>query len=236
MNIKSLSLLSLFAIGATLFAAAPKGATPAPAPEKAIATEGATPGAWTMDAEAALKLAKEQNKVILLNFTGSDWCGWCKLMDRKVFSQAAWQAYAKEHLVLVWVDFPKDKGLVPKDRAQKNKALAAQYEVQGYPTYIVLSPEGKEIGRLGADREATPESFIADLEERLVLQKLDTLLSPEEFAAYEALKTQLKGIYDEAKAWQEKIRQEGEAFQARVTAVEEQLEAYIEKARKAAKP
>ena len=77
------------------------------------ATEGAKVGEWTMDFDAAKTLAKEKNLPILMNFTGSDWCGWCKVMDRSVFSKPKWDAYAKKNLVLVFIDFPQNKALVP---------------------------------------------------------------------------------------------------------------------------
>ena len=83
------------------------------------AVQGAELGAWTMDTPAALALAKETGKPVFLCFTGSDWCGWCKLMEKKVFGTEAWQAYAKENLVLVWLDFPRDQSLVPEEIAPK---------------------------------------------------------------------------------------------------------------------
>jgi thiol-disulfide isomerase/thioredoxin len=61
---------------------------------------------WLDDLEKAKTQAKAENKKILLDFTGSDWCGWCKKLDKEVFSQQAWKEYAAKHLVLVEVDFP----------------------------------------------------------------------------------------------------------------------------------
>ena len=131
----------------------------------APATEGAQPGEWTMDVAAAKTLAAEKNLPLLLNFTGSDWCGWCKIMERQVFSQEAWKAYAKEHFVLVWIDFPKDKSLVPEAFVERNQQLSREFDVGGYPTYILLDPDGQtRLGQAGASREATPESFIENLE------------------------------------------------------------------------
>lgn len=124
---------------------------------------GAEPGLWTMDIDAARELAKAKNLPLLINFTGSDWCGWCKLMEEKVFSQETWKAYAKENAVLVWIDFPKDRAKLPAGMEGRNAGLAKTYGVRGYPTFVVLSPEGKEIGRLGASRDASPESFIGQL-------------------------------------------------------------------------
>ena len=131
----------------------------------APATEGAQPGEWTMDLAAAKALSAEKNLPLLLNFTGSDWCGWCKIMERQVFSQEAWTAYAKGHLVLVWIDFPKDKRLVPEAFVERNQQLSREFDVGGYPTYVLLDPDGQtRLGQAGASREATPESFIEELE------------------------------------------------------------------------
>jgi thiol:disulfide interchange protein len=129
------------------------------------ATSGAEPGKWTMDFDAAKTLAKEKNLPILINFTGSDWCFWCKLMDKNVFSKQDWQDYAKDKIVLVWIDFPRNKALVPPHLVARNQQLAQSFGVKGYPTYIVLGSDGEaRLGQLGASRTASPESFIADLE------------------------------------------------------------------------
>lgn len=128
------------------------------------ATEGAVPGQWTMDLEAAKKVAAEKNLPLLLNFTGSDWCGWCKHMDKEVFSKDAWGAYAKDNLLLVWVDFPNDKTLVPEKYVSRNKSLSESYGVEGYPSYIVLDSDGQtKLGQLGADQEISPEKFIGSI-------------------------------------------------------------------------
>lgn len=125
------------------------------------ATDGAEPGKWTQDFESAVKLAKEKHLPIFVNFTGSDWCGWCKLMDRKVFAAEDWQTYAKENLLLVTIDFPKNKSLVPKKYVERNDKLKRQFGVGGFPTYIVLDEDGStKVGQLGASQDASPKSFI----------------------------------------------------------------------------
>jgi len=130
----------------------------------APATEGAAPGEWTMDFEAAQTLAAETERPLFLNFTGSDWCGWCKLMDAQVFSKEEWTDHARENLVLVWIDFPRDQSLVPERFVSQNKALSRKFDVQGFPTYILLDADGQTVlGQAGASRDATPESFIREL-------------------------------------------------------------------------
>ena len=93
-------------------------------------------GAWTDDFEAAKKLSKEKNLPLMLDFTGSDWCGWCKLMDRKVFAEKTWDDWAKANLVCVTVDFPRAASKVsPKTRAQ-NEKLLARFGVQVFPKAV----------------------------------------------------------------------------------------------------
>ncbi|MBQ7252417.1 MAG: thioredoxin family protein [Kiritimatiellae bacterium] len=129
------------------------------------AESGAEPGKWTMDFDAAKRVAAERHLPLLVNFTGSDWCYWCKLMDRQVFSEEAWTAWAADRLLLVWIDFPSDKTLVPMGYVLRNRALAESFDVDGYPTYVLVAEDGETVlGRLGASREATPASFIGEVE------------------------------------------------------------------------
>lgn len=136
--------------------------------QAAVVTKGAKVGEWTMDYDAALALAKKESKPILLNFTGSDWCSWCKLMDRKVFEQDEWRVYAEKELVLVYIDFPRNKNIVPNEYKERNKELAKSMFVRGYPTYILLDSDGEtKIGRLGAGRNKTPKTFITEIERHM---------------------------------------------------------------------
>ncbi|PCJ58588.1 MAG: hypothetical protein COA79_12565 [Planctomycetota bacterium] len=129
-----------------------------------VDTDGAVPGKWTMDLDAAKKIAKEKKIPIILNFTGSDWCGWCKLMDDNVFGKEDWKKYSKENLLMVYIDFPKDKKLVPEKYVERNDSLKNKYGVKGYPTYIVLDINGETIlGRTSAGKEKTPSTFIGEL-------------------------------------------------------------------------
>ena len=228
--------LTLFAAAllASLCLAAPEAPKAEPA-APAIQTTGATVGTWTMDYDAALALAKKDNKPVFLCFTGSDWCRWCKLMDRVVFSEPTWQNYAKENIILVWLDFPRNSALVPAEVATKNKDLMAKYGVRGFPTYVVLDPAGEELGRLGADQRSNPASFIKQLEAVLVLQKIDTLLSAEDLAAYKALKEEKKAATAEFEAWNAEAMKKHEAFMQRDMKLAEQISGYVNKAAEAAR-
>jgi thioredoxin-related protein len=127
-------------------------------------------------------------------------------MDKQVFSQDAWQTYAKPNLLLVWIDFPNDKSLVPQKYVARNAALSEQYGVEGYPAYVILDDDGKtKLGQLGADRNITPEAFIAKLKEVLQCRTcvVDALLKTVPAATaqeYRATAKQLEEAQAELKA------------------------------------
>jgi protein disulfide-isomerase len=117
---------------------------------------------WLTDLPKAQAKAKEENKLVLLDFTGSDWCGWCIKLDKEVFSKPEFAEYASKNLVLVEVDFPRSK---PQSSELKkaNAALQDKYKIEGYPTIIVLNSSGQKAGELGY-QPGGPKPFIAELE------------------------------------------------------------------------
>jgi protein disulfide-isomerase len=120
---------------------------------------------WQTDYEQALATAKSANKCVLLNFTGSDWCGPCIQMEKAVFSKAAFLKYAKENLVLVEIDYPRRK-VLPAKVTQQNERLADQYRIEnsGYPTVVLLNPAGKILGQLEGYADEGPADVIAWVE------------------------------------------------------------------------
>jgi thioredoxin-related protein len=118
---------------------------------------------WLTDVPKALDQAKAEKKLVLLDFTGSDWCGWCKRFDKEVFSTTEFKEYASKNLVLVEVDFPSQKKLGPELK-KANDGLKNKYNVNGFPTLVVLNGEGREIGRQVGYLEGGPKALIAKLE------------------------------------------------------------------------
>jgi protein disulfide-isomerase len=118
---------------------------------------------WATDFPKALEQAKVQNKIVLLDFTGSDWCPWCIKFDDDVLSQPEFASYAETNLVMVMLDFPNAK---KQSEALKktNKDLQEKFKVDGFPTYVALTPDGKEIGRQVGYLSGGPQAFIAELE------------------------------------------------------------------------
>lgn len=121
----------------------------------------AKPG-WLTDIKQAKERAKSDKKLILVDFTGSDWCGWCIKLDREVFSKPEFKDYADKNLVLLEVDFPKRKELSATQKAH-NLELAEEYGIQGFPTVIVLNGEGRKVGELGY-MPGGPSAFLAELD------------------------------------------------------------------------
>src|SRR3954454_5080222 len=117
---------------------------------------------WMTDVPKAQAQAKSENKLVMLDFTGSDWCGWCIKLHDEVFSKPEFTEYAKKNLVLVEVDFPRKKALSDAQK-KANEELQTKYKVEGYPTIVVLNGEGKKVGELGY-QPGGPKAFIAELE------------------------------------------------------------------------
>ena len=98
------------------------------------------PEGWITDIRQAQKIAQEENRKILVNFTGSDWCSWCFKLRDEVFLTPAFRGYAEKKLVLLFVDFPNRISLSGAQR-QHNQILAQTLGVQGYPTIFILEPD-----------------------------------------------------------------------------------------------
>src|SRR5690606_17786206 len=114
------------------------------------------------DFEAAKATAKKEGKVILADFTGSDWCGWCIKLKEEVFDTPEFKEWAAEKVVLLELDFPRKTELAAELKAQ-NQGLAKQYGIEGYPTILFLDADGRELGRYGYDAGG-PEPWIAKAE------------------------------------------------------------------------
>lgn len=131
-----------------------------------IATTTLAKTGWDDDFEKSLAKAKEEKKMVLLDFTGSDWCGWCVKLDDEVFSKSAFKKFAKENLMLVELDFPHSKNL-PKKTKEQNAALKSKFGISGYPTIILLDSEGKEAARWGGYKA----TLLEELQEKVAAAK-----------------------------------------------------------------
>lgn len=119
---------------------------------------------WVTDFNKAKAEAKESSKHILIDFSGSDWCGWCIKLDKEVFQKEAFKTYADEELVLMLADFPRDKSNQSESLQAQNEQLAREFGVRGFPTVFVLSPDGKVIGKTGY-QAGGPEAYVEHIKQ-----------------------------------------------------------------------
>ena len=118
---------------------------------------------WTTNYTKAVEQAKTENKAILLDFTGSDWCGWCMKMKKETLDTPAFKQYAKRNYVLVEVDFPHNKPQSDVVKTQ-NENLSKQFKISGFPAFVLLDKDGKELGRQIGYLEGGPTQFITKME------------------------------------------------------------------------
>ncbi len=103
---------------------------------------------WEGNLEVALQKAKEENKAVLVNFTGSDWCVWCQKLSAEVFSKSEFEDYADEYLILVRLDFPRNIEQSAETKMYNNQ-LAQRFGVEGFPTVLLFNSQGKMVLQTG---------------------------------------------------------------------------------------
>ena len=129
--------------------------------------------------------AAEQDKDLLMNFTGSDWCGWCMRLKDEVFTQPTFKKQAPQDFVLVELDFPQNKQQSEQIKAQ-NEKWAQKMQVQGFPTIVLADAEGRPYAFTGY-REGGAESYVEHLDElQQVREKRDEALARAEDAEGDA--------------------------------------------------
>jgi disulfide reductase len=103
---------------------------------------------WLTNLEDAMNEAKVTNRYIFVDFTGSDWCGWCFKLDEEVFEKEAFIDYAKDNLIMLKLDYPKSIKQTPEVKKYNNE-MAMKYKIQGFPTILMLDKNGEEIAKTG---------------------------------------------------------------------------------------
>jgi thioredoxin-related protein len=105
----------------------------------------ATPKGWTSDFEAAKVKAANENRLMYVLFTGSDWCGYCIKLQKEVLSKPKFKKLGEKDFVFVYIDFPRKSRA---DNPMANRVLAKMYNVQGFPTAFVMDPNGKVLTKI----------------------------------------------------------------------------------------
>jgi thioredoxin-related protein len=121
---------------------------------------------WTNDFASAKKLAVETKKSLLVDFTGSDWCGFCIALDKEVFAKDEFKKLVAEKFVPVTIDFPQDKAKMSEETTKQNDELQEKYGVEGYPTVLLTDETGKPFASTGY-RKGGAEPYVKHLNELL---------------------------------------------------------------------
>jgi len=116
---------------------------------------------WQTNFEEAKKIATEQDKNVVIVFSGSDWCAPCIKLDKNIWKSEAFKKEAKEKWVLVKANFPRKKANeLPKEQTEHNRKLAEKYNLEGsFPLVVVLDKNGKVLGKMGF-KNVSPEEYI----------------------------------------------------------------------------
>jgi thiol:disulfide interchange protein len=124
---------------------------------------------WSTDLDKAFEKAKAEKKSVLVEFTGSDWCPPCIAMRKNVFSKKEFVDAASKKFILVEIDLPKGDEALRK----KNEPIAEKYKIEGFPTVILFTPEGKEFTRFFASEFPKTDGFLKHLDKALEKKDLD---------------------------------------------------------------
>ena len=160
-----------------------------------------TPAGWTDDYDAALERAAAENKLVLADFSGSDWCGWCKKLDKEVFDTEQFRSLATNEYVLLMVDSPQDEGLLSAKAKKQNPKLVEKYKVRGFPTVLVLDAKGEVVYK-GGYAKGGPKKYLKTLE-RGIKEAPD-------------IKKYIKPIEDVLNKYDADMQKDGEALKERL--------------------
>lgn len=120
---------------------------------------------WLGDFNAAKNEAVQKHKLILINFSGSDWCGPCIRLRKEILESSEFENFASDNLVLVRADFPRQKkNQLSKDQVKLNETLADKYNADGkFPYTLLVDVDGKILKQWDGFPNETPDQFITDI-------------------------------------------------------------------------
>ncbi len=175
-----------------------------------IALAGDEHSLWEVDFDQAVTEAGQSGKDLLVDFSGSDWCGWCQKLDKEVFSQKKFLDQATKEYTLVVLDFPRKKVVKNKKR---NEELKNQFQISGYPTVLLMDSTGRPYARTGY-QENGPGPYLkhlAELKSAKEPKEIRELIAKVQNAATDD--ERVNALLDAFK-YHEKLMKDGEKFHA----------------------
>ena len=123
---------------------------------------------WQSDYDEAFKLAQKKKKPLLVFFTGSDWCGPCKMLHADLFDNEEFIKYANKNLILYKADFPRKESNITDAQKLKNNELKSKFNIAGFPTVILLNSKGEILGKqVGYSRTQGSENHKKTIEDAI---------------------------------------------------------------------
>ena len=120
-------------------------------------------GFWFVDAKKAMEAAKKENKSVIMNFAGSDWCTWCIKLEGEVFSKREFHKAALKEFVFLKLDFPSDKSKQSKEEIEQNNALKSKFGVSGFPSIYICDTKGRPFAKTGY-QAGGPKKYLAHVQ------------------------------------------------------------------------
>jgi thioredoxin-related protein len=100
---------------------------------------------WISTYKESLKKSKKEKKPVLIYFTGSDWCGPCKILDKDLFNTARFKDLADKSLILLEVDIPRRLDIISPEKMFENTYIQEKYNVKSFPTLMIVNHRGKKL-------------------------------------------------------------------------------------------
>ena len=125
-----------------------------------------TPQGFTDNLDEALKSAKANKRYVVAVFSGSDWCGWCKKLEKEILSTETFRKGAVGRYELVYIDNPRNQDLLSEHGKENNRKLTSKYDIHGFPTVLILDADGKKVAEMGYDAGG-PEKYLEKIEEEI---------------------------------------------------------------------
>ncbi len=134
-----------------------------------------TPAGFTDDLDAAIETAKKSGKTVFAVFSGSDWCHWCKVLEKDYLSKKEFVEEASKSFELVYIDTPNNKSLISEKAAKKNPELVKKYKVRGFPTVKFISKDGTALNASRPGKGVTPKAYaqalVSEIKTRPLFEK-----------------------------------------------------------------
>ena len=125
-----------------------------------------TPQGFTDNLDEALKSAKANKRYVVAVFSGSDWCGWCKKLEKEILSTETFRKGAVGRYELVYIDTPRNQDLLSEHGKENNRKLTSKYDVHGFPTVLILDANGEKVAEMGYDAGG-PKKYLEKIEEEV---------------------------------------------------------------------